>query len=297
MGQFFVNLREAVDDFKSGWYFRVWCLIWLVCAVVAFAALIELGKQSSERSKERDWNTWMENATQMTFPNFRFKFSHETQINETFLTNPICSHLGTAIPVGTCSDHPTDMLRCFSVMADTITIINSVNSPPGDERIVCDFGTNTSPNITDQLIGWELESSVVRLGRHNYDSMLWLAPRKEPGMWVLMRKGFYSPLLGTIIPTQDYAHPFWEKTSLSHSSVYTPGKYHVEIILSTFRVIHNEQMGAFTGWMAVGSIGGFAFWMLILHVIVMILVGFFFNNESRFLNASGRTGPEGKAML
>jgi len=48
--------------------------------------------------------------------------------------------------------------------------------------------------------------------------------------------------------------------------------------------------------MAVGTIGGFGFWMLILHSFVMILVGFCFANESKFLGATG-SGPERRQML
>jgi len=109
-----------------------------------------------------------------------------------------------------------------------------------------------------------------------------------------LRKSYIAPLPNSVIPKEYYSHPIWEKSSLVHNSQFTRGSYYVETIIETFRVEHREQRGFYTGYMAIGGIGGFAFWMLILHTIVMILVGFCFSKESKFLAGSG---PERRQML
>jgi len=87
----------------------------------------------------------------------------------------------------------------------------------------------------------------------------------------------------------------WEKTALYHSTVFTPASFTITTIISSFRVTHHEQANNYDGWMAVADIGGFAFWMVILHTIAMIVVGFILPNESKFLGAD--VGAEGRSIM
>jgi len=193
MGQFFTNIREIIDDLKRGWYFRVWCFLWLICGIVAFVGLIEIGRRASEAGNERDWSIWMENATQITFPRLRFHFDRETSPNEIF-SGVSCSHIGSPIQTAPCPGHP-DGTRCFIVMADTVTIDNNVHSPRGDDRIECEFKTNSHPNDTSQLVGWSIESPTLHTGHADFDRILWLSPHARPGVWVLIKKKLYFSII------------------------------------------------------------------------------------------------------
>jgi len=117
-----------------------------------------------------------------------------------------------------------------------------------------------------------------------------LAPRNSPGAWVLLKKAYIKPT-GSI--NSDLAGPdgipVWEKSELYHSTVSTPGHYVVRTIISSFRVDHYEQTDSYNGWQAIGGIGGFAFWMVILHTIATIVVGFILSNESKFLAGSSNS--------
>jgi hypothetical protein len=62
----------------------------------------------------------------------------------------------------------------------------------------------------------------------------------------------------------------------------------VSVIIESFGVEHYEQRSVYNGWMAMGDVGGFAFFLLILHTIVMLGVGVFLANDSRFLHSSGQ---------
>jgi hypothetical protein len=71
------------------------------------------------------------------------------------------------------------------------------------------------------------------------------------------------------------------------STVSFPGYYVVSTIIESFGVEHLEQRSLYNGWMAMGDVGGFAFFLLILHTIVMLGVGVFLANDSKFLHSDG----------
>jgi len=286
MGQLFENLRGIAEDFKTSWYFRIWAALWFVFALVAFIALIELGARSNESGKEKDWNTWIENATQLTFPRFHFRFENFGTRGEE-ITDTFCTHLGLSVHTMNCEGHQ-NRSKCFAVASDGITVTNTWSAPFGSERIECSFNVtklvtnNTRPANT--LIGWSLE------GRHStfanpFTDTLWLEPRDRPGVAVQLRKRIISPLRGALYEAGSDGFEVWEKSYVYHSTASTGGEYYVSTSLAGFRVEHLEQTNSYNGWMAVGGIGGFAFFMVVLHTIVMILVGFALPNESKFLGA------------
>jgi len=295
MGQLFENLRHVLDDFKTSWYFRVWAALWFVCALVAFIGMIELAVRSDEAGKERDWNFWVENATSIEFPPFRFRFDRRESTTESFVGNPTCSHNGKPVVTGVCTGEK-DTTKCFTVAANGIVIENIIRTSEAEESVICYFNSTGFNNTINQLVGWELDFPHPNLGS-KYHNTLWLGPRNSPGVWVLLRKGFLQPQ-GSM--NSDLAGPkgipIWEKSQIYHSTAITPGYYVVRTMISSFRINHYEQTNSYNGWMAVGGIGGFAFWMVILHTIVMAVVGFILPNESRFLNGDHH-GAEHKPIL
>jgi len=295
MGQLFENLRHILDDFKTSWYFRIWAALWFVCALVAFIGMIELSVRSNEAGKEKDWNYWVENATSLEFPNFRFFFNHRGESTESFVGKASCHHLGVPLVTGNCKGE-VDTTKCFTVASSGITVQNHIDSHEADETIYCSFNSTGFNDTINQLVGWELDFTHPNLGSR-YHNILWLAPRNPPGVWVLLRKAFIQPE-GSM--SSELAGPsgipIWEKSQVYHSTVSTPGHYVVRTTISSFRVNHYEQTNSYNGWMAVGGIGGFAFWMVILHTIVIAVVGFVFSNESRFLNGDSH-GTEHKPIL
>jgi len=295
MGQLFENLRHILDDFKTSWYFRVWAALWFVCALVAFIGMIELSVRSSEAGKERDWNYWVENSTSIEFPRFRFRFAHRGTTTESFMGTPTCHHVGAPVPTGLCTGE-TDTTKCFAVVANGIVAQNTVGTPEGDETITCSFNSTGFNDTINQLVGWELDFPIPNLGSKFYNT-LWLGPRNSPGVWILLRKGFLQPqgAMNSELAGPN-GIPIWEKSQIYHSTVSTPGHYVVKTTISSFRINHYEQTNSYNGWMAVGGIGGFAFWMVILHTIVMAVVGFILPNESRFLSGD-RHGTEHKPIL
>lgn len=60
--------------------------------------------------------------------------------------------------------------------------------------------------------------------------------------------------------------------------------FHMVIGIGSFNVMHARDVDEFNGWKGVGDIGGLVFFLYILHTILMIIIGFFVNNDSKFLN-------------
>jgi len=298
MGQLFENLRLIIEDFKTSWYFRLWCAFWFICALVAFIGLIELSALSTESGKEKDWNTWIENATELEFPSFRLRFSHFDTSDETIVGLINCTQgRSNLITPRYCPGH-TNFSKCFFVDTSNIILKNEWGRF-GEERITCNFNTIGWNTTENQNIGWEFHSPVGHLGPSRYYSTLYLAPRSRPGAWVMLNKAYISPLSGDseITGSNSRSIPIWEKKFVYHSTLSTPGVYSITTMVSSFRVMHYEQTDTFNGWMAIGAIGGFAFWMVILHTICMIVIGIFFSNESKFLTNHNAGSVERRPIM
>jgi len=206
------------------------------------------------------------------------------------IQNIYCSHIKVPVHTGNCRGH-NDRTRCFTVLANTITVNNSFREPERNLVISCEFsivGYNNETGPVNTNIGWALE------GPHGsfdspYSDALWIEPRDFPGAWVSLRKIHVTPLTNAFYTSSSNDEVVWEKSYLYHTTErnFTNYYFYVDTAISTFRVMHFEQTNSYNGWMAVGGMGGFAFFMVVLHTAVMIIIGFFFSNESRFLLGGG----------
>lgn len=140
------------------------------------------------------------------------------------------------------------------------------------------------------LIAWELDGDLQNTayyGHHHHS--VWIAPNNNA--WVMIEKAVVK-YKGKPPATE------WGRDLLYHSTESTVfGQYNIATILGTFRVAHLEQQDSYNGWMALGGIGGFAYFLIILHTIIMIAVGIVFTNDSKFLLGSGESSEERTSML
>jgi len=287
MGDTFARLRSIIEDLKTSWYFRIWTIVWSVCFILAFVSLIILSARSAEAGTEKDWNMWVENATKIAFPNFHFRFTHHEETQDVFDGSPVCVHEGTGfqLPPTTCTGITKDPTKCQAFPGEVISASNSIAAPFGDDTIKCFINTTGwIYNSTNQMMAFEIE------GSSGYDPIDF-SPRANPGAWIMLKKRVASPLHSKV------QYPFWEKSLLYHSSVKTPGFFVVRVIIGSFRVDHWQQADNFNGWRALDTIGGFSFWMVILHTIVMVIFGIIFANNSKFLNPHGHEEEHGKPLV
>jgi len=295
--QFFANVRTIIDDIRHSWYFRIYSALWLFCAVFTFAVLIILGQQSTEAQKEPTFQFWRENATQINFPRFHFFISSPT---DSFNQSVACTINGQPLQTIPCTwrgrTEPTN--RCQAVLAENVVVENQWSHSIERRRIQCAFTTNhASVSLDNLFVEFRLEGEhIAHFGANSYSSLL-LAPNNNS--WILLKKDYIT----------FYGHPEreeWERELVYHSTVSQPGIYRVSVIINHFRIIHGEQTDVFTGWMAIGEIGGFGYFLLLLHTLVIILIGICFNNDAKFLQggessyqsvADGTSREERSAML
>jgi len=75
----------------------------------------------------------------------------------------------------------------------------------------------------------------------------------------------------------------WQKDVSYHSTLSEVGVYSIYIGIGSYYARHEEQKDIYDGWMALGASGGFIYFSVILHTIIMIIVGVRLENDSAFL--------------
>jgi len=296
MGQFVANAKLIWDDIKHSWYFRVWALVWLTLVIMSFVVLVRLSTWSVHAGKERQLLFWIENATQVEFPKFRVSLPDDRwNKNETIVKDSFsCEHNGQNIPTRYCKGK-SDYLTC-AVVDTTGLFAHRENREQNRQRIRCSFETQGWHPNTNTLVAWELDEDHA-IGR-NAHAALWFEPRQSPGVQVNLRKAYVSYDRDELdFGKDDVEHPVWERTLVYHTTVEHKGHYNFTTFIETFMVEHLDMVDMYNGWIALGEVGGFAFFMIVLHVIVMLLVGFIFDNNSKFLSTSQGSGPENTSLL
>jgi len=274
MAQTTQTAGKIVHDVTNSWYFRIYGSLWAICAILVFAALVVLTQRSNRAAQEDDVRFWIQTVNQMNFPRFHFRFDG----NETVLQYNCFLESGTPVATSPCQawhGHVFPANQCFAVNADTITAYNN-NSPTDSERIYCNM-TTTGNESGNTLIAWEIEGEEIRIGLSAHIST-WIAPNNMA--WVMLGK--------SVIATPHGDMEGWSRSLLYHSTVAVPGYYNVATIIGSFQVVHVKANDSYNGWMSIGQIGGFAFFLVILHSIVMIAIGIFMANDSKLLNESAQ---------
>jgi len=258
MGAFF-------DDLKSSWYFRIWFVLWLTCFLAGFSALIILGKRSETAAAHESWRTWIQTETGIEYPSFCLRTSRDEVTNQ--LGEVSCNFNGLLIPTSNCDDG-TIREKCVQLNMEGDIATKTTNN------LQCTFGFNVSTDA-DKVIGFEIVKD-----REFGVAFTWIQPNANA--WILLTKNIIEPKHGKSIN-------MWGRQLLYHSSVFTTNQFALDIKMDAFLVFHFEENDYYTGWMAIGDIGGVGFFLVILHTIVMIVVGLFMENTSKFLNpaASG----------
>jgi len=282
MGACGENARLIVDDLKTSWYFRVWCLLWAVCAIVAFSALIILAHRSQQEIKEEEFQMWVENATEIPFPKFHFRIHTEADIPRVQnFTSKRCTHNGAFLTTTTCAPwrgiNPSPE-TCFAVNTDGIVAENKWEDWQ-DLFINCEITTAGVDADKNLLIAWELEGENVGTYGGNSFASIWIAPNDKA--WVMLEKALIQG--GRKQPKWIEV---WERTLLYHSTNASPNFYNVSTIIGTFRVNHIELKDPSIGWVGAANVGGFAFFVILIHTIVMSLFGICLDNDSKFLRGN-----------
>jgi len=281
MAETFYKIRQIIHDLRHSWYFRFWGILWFICAIIVFAILIVLGKTANQTFQQKDVRIWGENVSSIAYPSFHFRIGGDNP-NETF-TSLQCEQNGVPLSRRNCLWDPftNNQQYCIAVNSEDFTASQN-NSNFGEywtNRIRCNI--STTGNVGNLLIAFEIEDNNTQLVGPNAYASIWIAPNQHS--WVELDKGLFTDSTGNVI-TQ------WYRNLIYHSTIAVIGQYNVSVDIGGFWVSHVDQSDIYSGFMSLGDVGGFAFFMLVIHALLMIILGVCFANTSEFLG--GKSSSE-----
>jgi len=282
MGYTLDQIKAILHDIKSSWYFRIWATVWIGFSIVAFACFLVLVGISLRAGQEDDVRVWFVEAPSITYPRFHFRCSSMENIesvvcsqNNLTVTTTYCQEVNGVLP---------DILHCVAVNANNFQVVNEHDDfERHHQRIECVVTTNGSMD-GNTLIAWEIEGNNVGVFGDNLYAGIWIAPNDRA--WVLLEQGILEQT------NQQSPQVSWRRELLYHSTVSNIGTYNVATMIPSFHVLHLIASDSYDGWNALGDIGGFAFFMMMMHSFVLILVGLCFVNNSEWLHHKANPAAE-----
>jgi len=283
VGNTFHQIGNMFEDVKTSWYFRIWGFLWLVCVAIVAVILIILAKTSSTELGQKDVQVWVENATSIQFPRFQLRGGYGVPENEQ-ITSLSCTHNQQPVTVSACQNLSASF--CRTVYSDSFSTSQaSAATIFGDERILCNMTTTGNSTVLGALMAFQIEgTNQESVGPASYTS-IWIAPNQLA--WVMLEKSIF--ISGNSNITE------WDRNLLYHSTVAIPGQYNISIIIGSYNIWHIDQTDIYNGMMAMGDIGGFAFFLLIIHSLIMLFVGLGCVNNSTFLKKSTSTNSHNQS--
>jgi len=250
------------EDLKTSWYFRIWFVTWFICAIFVLVAMIINGARSDRAAKHEKWSFWIEHAKSIEYPNFALRTASDEKSNQ--IGYAFCSLNGLIINTAACPDgKPRTQCVSFNMAGDYATREKN--------NLICMLQLNVTTD-PDKMIGFEILKPANEYGI----AFTWIRPTANA--WVLLTKS-------VVVDEKGGKKDSWGRQLIYHSSAHSNTTFQIDIRMDTFSVFHWVEQDNYTGWMAVGDVGGFAFFLLILHTMVMWIVAIFIENNSRWLSS------------
>jgi len=265
------NAKAIYSDLKQSWYFRIWCVLWVICFLTSFIFLTFFSARSDILTKEGVWRMSARHESEIAYPAFRIRVSPSSPLN---FTSVVCTH-GAGVGVTTNACDTTN--RCIAVAVEGL--VAKVGDASINCHITCKSQLPSTIHAIDETLIWELGSDNHFRGP-NFGVFI----RPNDRAWVALQK-VVATLMGDSSP-----RTFWERKLVYQVNTGERLTYQIDTVMDSFAVLEYFQGNRYNGWQAVGDIGGFAFFTIILHMLFMMLVGVFLRNESTFLKGSGHDG-------
>jgi len=272
MGYTGTRFGDIINDLKSSNFFRIWAVLWLLCALLTFSCLVILGGRSQKAGNTKDIIVHWSNVSSMYLPRFHF---HTDGID--VITNMSCAIRGDPVPSGPCAPYPgqptPSLQQCIAVYADQIEVFNNVADRFG-LGVDCNITTVGFDPLVGSMVGWNFDGWQGFFAGPDARFSTWI--HATYGSFILLGKG-------VITINKQFQVDEWTRQLQYLTTASTPGSFRVFVVLEGFGVLNFAPRNIYDGWKAVGDVGGFAFFMFGLHTLVMIIVGLVFVNNSSFL--------------
>jgi len=268
MGQAVAKFQLIWEDIKTSWYFRIYAITWLLFAVTTFSSLIILGQRATAGQSRGIWSLWIENAaTGLTFPPFTVRLADDEQQN--IIDSVVCRGSDgylNLVPTEPCPDGSPYPSKCVYVQAD-----HASAATPTDNGFDCYFNvTAPASNMQDKIL-------LIQINETNSFGPSTLYVNPNSNAWVSIGKTGVND--GSSAQENFIYH-----LSLTYRTTVIQGDFfNVHFAYDSFSVFHWFKSMGYDTWLSVGGIGGFAFFMVILHTAFMWLIGLCLTNDSKFL--------------
>eukprot|EP01120_Amphizonella_sp_Union-15-10_P002661 TRINITY_DN12968_c0_g1_i1.p1 TRINITY_DN12968_c0_g1~~TRINITY_DN12968_c0_g1_i1.p1 ORF type:complete len:311 (-),score=33.32 TRINITY_DN12968_c0_g1_i1:1-888(-) len=257
-GYTFLKARLIALDFTDSPYFRCWFALWFICVLFAFFAIITLGPIARPTV-----NRYLEDHDFLYYPDFILRYvGTESKIqsvacffNESLLLNST-----------RCPGQNNDS-SCVQVLASNFFTSSSLLRY---ERIKCTVLVSQPLGPENNMIKWE----IVGQSDQSIDpSSIYIRPNDDA--WILLTKSVYWSKNGA---SQD----LYDKKLVYHTTLYRFSTFNLTIFFDTYKV-WNYVEKSYPGWSSIAQIGGFWFFLVVMHSLAMVGVGCIFPNMSGFL--------------
>jgi hypothetical protein len=245
------RFKEDVVEYP---YAKIWCVLWIVFGLVAFIGGVMLASEA-HGSRDPTYRLAVVETDRITLPSFRFDIVSGT--STTFTTYACATQSGQIVPLKPCgpTNSPNQCLQ---------TDGPSVYAMPTDNKMTCIMaGSNGDANFMVK---------VSSPGAPDYRLFTTYIHSTDGAVVYLDRVQFSSHSSKTL---------YYTLTSEYFSAAAQPGAVNIEFVVPTFETYNWIQWSPFSGWNAFGTMGGMIFFIYLLHSLVMLLVGAFFENPWR----------------
>jgi len=288
MTYFTKQVGLLVQDLKTSWYFRIWLLLWIVCAVVSFAAFIlfiEAGHRTPEHNDQRVFFT---NETSINFPPFQFIDPMDSPFLEFNESSVSCQWNNLFVPFASCipqgytstADCAEPLLTIIRPSSGSVVVASQPDNS-ASQAIVCwvNVTLNNAARVNAYLGYQRLGNNIAPYWLQGYSySQILLTPQIQDGVMVWESSMSY---LGQVAWPEGDIH------------LQTSAFFWVEIVINNFQILNYENVPndlSSKGWSMGAQIGGFAFFTYIIHWLAMILVAVFLDNNSKLLGSREQDG-------
>lgn len=279
------NVQILIEDIKRSWYMRIWLVCAAILALVGFIGMINFAERSSQFGGEKDWNYWVRNESVISFPTFEIAI-----VDENLKWGDTSDHMkcfapdNTPMTENTCIDGNRDRCSRFYGQnykpAQQVQNFNpAVISKP--DRIQCNF-TLTPGSVTEdvnRMIKFEILAENYLEREYGHDNVALFIRDGQQAIVELSKREI-------ILHHKKYI-PEWRKKLSYRPIQQTDYFYTIDITMQTFLVRTYEQADNYNGWMSASDVGGFAYFLVIIHIMALIIVGFVLDNDAEFLKPGG----------
>jgi hypothetical protein len=277
-------VANAKHDLRHSAFCKVACFLGAVCLFFTLMGSLMLAFRAAELDVLTGWRMWLATDGPMPFPNFTISSTGPFQ-------GVVCFAGFSLVPVVPCASQPNCQVVFASQFIATppaSPVVGPNNVQKSNFTVDCLLEQNNDTDLTVFVGG---DRSVYALGQQLGERIGIQVPATSQA-WIAVRKEILHPDSGDQVEIWRTSVQY--PVPIHHSSETT----RISVIVNDFIIQHFQQEDQYTGFMALGDMGGLMMVFFALYRMGMFFVGFVLANDSRSLQsgeAAGQTAAAARA--